>query len=135
MCSDRLFFACQAAVRCLVSALLATARPCTQHCAFNAAFTVPLARHAELVRCMLCRGGLAVDGQAPAAGEVMREVTVLPDGKGIMVATGDCRLLFFRPQVTGCCVLGTPPGWSYGRCLHFRIQENTPCQPRHAMLR
>ena len=55
-----------------------------------------------------CRGGLAVDGRAPAAGEVMREVTLLPDGKGIMVATGDCRLLIFRPQVRGCCAVRAP---------------------------
>lgn len=52
----------------------------------------------------MCRGGLVVNGQAPEAGEVLREVTLLPDGKGIMAATGDCRLLFFRPQVREPCI-------------------------------
>ncbi len=50
--------------------------------------------------CLLARrGGLAVDGKAAAPGEEMRDLLLMPDGRGLMAATGDCRLLFFQPQV------------------------------------
>ncbi len=38
-------------------------------------------------------------GQAAVAGEEIREVQMLPNAGGIMLATGDCRLLFFNAEV------------------------------------
>lgn len=47
-----------------------------------------------------CRQGLAAgEGQAAVAGEEIREVQMLPNAGGIMLATGDCRLLFFNAEV------------------------------------
>lgn len=37
-----------------------------------------------------------------AAGEEIREIYMLPNAEGLMVATGDCRLLFFSPEVSSC---------------------------------
>ncbi|EIE25517.1 WD40 repeat-like protein, partial [Coccomyxa subellipsoidea C-169] len=45
------------------------------------------------------RHGIATgQGEMAAAGEEIREVHVLPNAEGLMITTGDCRLLFFSPE-------------------------------------
>ncbi len=47
------------------------------------------------------RQGLTANkGQSASAGEDIREIHILPNAEGFMVATGDCRLLFFNPRVS-----------------------------------
>jgi hypothetical protein len=49
--------------------------------------------------CVCSQGLVTRKGEAAAAGEEFTELLVLPGAKGILLATGDCRLLYYEPQV------------------------------------
>ena len=46
------------------------------------------------------QGLTANQAQSGSAGEDIREIHMLPNAEGFMVATGDCRLLFLNPKVS-----------------------------------
>ena len=71
------------------------------------------------------RGGLAVDGQAAAPGEEMRELLLMPDGRGLMAATGDCRLLFFTPQVLLTALHASPVSIPAAPARPTTVQKTT----------
>ena len=61
---------------------------------------VCISLEARVIGC--CREGLAATAgsSAPAAaGEEIRDLQLLPGGRGLLAATGDCRILLLQPEV------------------------------------
>ena len=54
---------------------------------------------------VLCRDGLAATASgatAAVAGEEITDLQLMPGSRGLLAATGDCRILLFHPEVIPC---------------------------------
>ena len=90
------------------SVLAATGEAQTGH------YIVCSSLEARVIGC--CREGLAATAgsSAPAAaGEEIRDLQLLPGGRGLLAATGDCRILLLQPEVG---LLGSEDPVSASRC-------------------
>ena len=76
---------------------------------------VCISHEARVIGC--CREGLAATAgsSAPAAaGEEIRDLQLLPGGRGLLAATGDCRILLLQPEVG---LLGSEDHPSNSQCV------------------